>query len=293
MVLLPQQIMPVLRSHITLTERCFGRDIEAVLRYFLALRAEADSALASRLAPAGGKPYPYGRCEEITREVFARLRQRVERPAHPIDSRIRDFVAAGGAVRTVWGVLRGQYFQNALQLGALYVDVSNDTVVVTKPKVEILPMEDSGLEPVRDLAHFRAVAETYWGAAIAANHMAPSLAPLLPLVSHSPGRLPAALHSACDYMIALMCRDAFREAEAWLAEAAEPEAAPAIAVAAGIPQDLRPWTADARAEAVEACRRARAAGCHTDPRWRDARVLDFLRIRTGAAGGATPAEMRP
>ena len=58
----------------------------------------------------------------------------------PVERAIREFIGKGGAFRSVWGVLREQYFQNAIQLGGLYVDVSNDTVVVTKPKVEILPI---------------------------------------------------------------------------------------------------------------------------------------------------------
>ena len=103
------------------------------------------------------------------------------------------FVAEGGWLRSVWGVLREQYFQNALQMGTLYVDVSNDTVVVTKPPVEILPMEASGLVAVRDLAHFRQTAERYWGATLYANHLVPTLAPLLPMMSLSTARPPLAV----------------------------------------------------------------------------------------------------
>jgi hypothetical protein len=71
-----------------------------------------------------------------------------------------------------------------------------------------------------------------------------------------------------------MCRDQFRQAEAWLADGPAP---PPDMVLAGTPADLMPWTTDPRAEAIEACRRARAAGCHLHLDWRNARVMDYLR----------------
>jgi hypothetical protein len=272
--LLPQQIVPVDDRQAGLTARLLAGRTDEIEAYLLALRAEVDATLSVRLPFAAGKAYPYGRCEEITRELNARLSPRLRNPQAPMERLLHDFIAGGGAARTVWGVLRDQYFQNALQFGALYVDVSNDTVVVTKPKVEILPIESAGLVPVRDLAHFRQTAERYWGASVYANHLLPSLAPLLPLISVSPGRLRPGLQSACDYMIGLMCQDQFRQAEAWLATGPAP---PPDLVLAGTPADLMPWTADPRAEAVEACRRARSAACHTHVEWRKARVMDYLR----------------
>ena len=263
-----------------LTARHLGGDGSALHGYFMALRAESDRALAG-LPPAAGKPYPYGRCEEITRDLFTRLFQRLAQPAGPVERALRAFVEEGGVLRSVWGVLRGQYFQNALQIGALYVDVSNDTVVVTKPKVEILPIGSSGLVPVRDLDHFRQTAERYWGATLYANHLAPTLAPLLPILSVSPGRLAPGLQSACDYMIALMCRDRFRDAERWLETAPAPPVEFAAACLSTIPADLRPLTAQPRLEAVAACRRAREAACWADRDWRTARVLDYLRLMRG------------
>ncbi|BAI76885.1 hypothetical protein AZL_f01250 (plasmid) [Azospirillum sp. B510] len=283
--LLPQQIAPVDDRQSALTARHLGGDPQALHDYFMALRGESDRALAG-LPPAGGKPYPYGRCEEITTDLFARLSQRLARPAGPMERALRAFVEEGGVLRSVWGVLREQYFQNALQVGGLYVDVSNDTVVVTKPKVEILPIESCGLVPVRDLGHFRRTAERYWAATLYANHLAPTLAPLLPILSVSPGRLAPGLQSACDYMIALMCRNHFQDAERWLEAGPTPPAELADAWIATIPADLRPLTGQHRLEAVAACRRAREAGGWADPDWRTARVLDYLRLMRGAVGKA-------
>jgi hypothetical protein len=273
--LLPQQIAPATAAQAELTARWLAPLGDDLAAYCRALRAETDTVLAPRLPRAGGKPYPYGRCEEITQHVHGRLQERLRQPAHAVELALQGFVAQGGQLRPVWGVLRDLYFQNALQMGTLYVDVSNDTVVVSKPPVEILPMEESGLVPVRDLAHFRHTAERYWGATLYANHLAPTLAPLLPIVSVSPGRLAPGLQSACDYMIELMRRDGFLQAEAWLRDGPPP---PQQLRLARLPADLRPWTADARQEAVLACQRARAAGAARDPHWRHARVSDYLRL---------------
>ncbi|CAO3413281.1 hypothetical protein [Azospirillum doebereinerae] len=291
LLLLPQEIAPVTPQQAALTDRHLTSRGDGLMAYFLALRAETDAALAPRLPMAAGQAYPYGRCEEITRDLFARLAARVARPVTAMDRVMRDFVAAGGMVRTVWGVLRERYFQNAIQFGGLYVDVSNDTVVVTKPKVEILPIAESGLVSPRGLAHFRETAALYWGASVYANHLAPSLAPLLPMVSASPGRLLPGLQSACDYMIGLMCRDAFQEAEAWLRDGPPPPPDVAEAVLATMPDDLRA-AADGREEAVTACRQAREAGRATDKAWRDARVMDYLRLM-GARGLSVEASDAP
>ena len=125
--LLFQQIVPVDDAQATLTRMCLTDISEALLTYFLALREETDAALAPLLAPAGGKPYPYGRCEEITRELHARLLKRLECPTCVVECAIHEFIGKGGAFRSVSGVLREQYFQNAIQLDGPYVDVSPTT----------------------------------------------------------------------------------------------------------------------------------------------------------------------
>lgn len=285
LTLLPQQIAPDTPAQAALTARWLTPLGDALDAWCRALRAETDAQLKPQLPDAAGKPYPYGRCEEITQHAFGRLQERLLRPAHPVELALRDFMAAGGWVRSVWGVLREQYFQNALQMGTLYVDVSNDTVVVTKPPVEILPMAASGLVPVQDLAHFRQTAERYWGATLYANHLVPTLAPLLPIVSVSPGRLLPGLQSACDYMIELMRRDGFEQAEAWLRDGPPPP--PGLQLPR-LPADLQPWTADPRQEAVLACQRARAAGAATDMNWRVARVSDYLRLLRAPTAVASP-----
>ena len=159
------------------------RELEVFL---LAVRLQLDPEL-ERLQPVKlGKPYPLGQCLEITKAVQMRLRT-VDETKLPADAVIglralRAFRRAGGAFRQVWGDLRGQYFQNAFQVGSLYIDVSNDTVTPTKPKVEILPFHQAQFIPIRDFRHFSQIARSYWGDEIYPNHVLPTLAPHCPLI---------------------------------------------------------------------------------------------------------------
>ena len=104
--LLFQQISPADEAQAALTKRHLGALAEALPAYFLALRAETDAALAPVLPPAAGKPYPYGRCEEITRDLYNRLVKRLERPAGEVELALKGFIGKGGVFRSVWGVLR-------------------------------------------------------------------------------------------------------------------------------------------------------------------------------------------
>ncbi|WP_244619641.1 hypothetical protein [Skermanella aerolata] len=85
--LLFQWIIPLDDAQAMLIRLCLTRISESLMEYFLALWAETDTALAPLLPPAGGKPYPYGRCEEITRELHARLMKRLERPICAVGTR--------------------------------------------------------------------------------------------------------------------------------------------------------------------------------------------------------------
>lgn len=272
---LPQQIIPPDARQAALTLQHFGGETSGLEGWFLAERACIDATLGPTSPPARpGKPYPYGRCEEITAAMVDRLRRSLALPNHPLEQALHDFVAQGGIIRSIWGVLRQRYFQNALQIGTLYVDVSNDTVVLTKPKVEILPVAESGMENVRDLRHFAETAEAYWQSRLYANLAVPSLAPVLPIIAAAPGYAPV-LQSACDYMIELQMRDSFRDAAQWLASAPPPPPEVLEGLRAITPADLHPGPGDLRRQSLDACARA---GVLANRPWRDARVADYLRI---------------
>lgn len=196
--------------------------------FFLVVRESVDSVVCAAQPIKHDKPYPLGQCLEITLAVQKYL-QVLDPNSLPIRAQsgyraLKRFLAAKGSMRRVWGDLRGQYFQNALLIGALYVDVSNDTVVVTKPKVEILPFEYSGLCPIQDYAHFAHIAEKYWKEEAWPNHVLPELAPAFPVLTISKqGHV--TLRDSGEYLVALNFRHAFRLAESYLSRSPMPKAA--------------------------------------------------------------------
>ncbi|MBP7334811.1 hypothetical protein [Niveispirillum sp.] len=274
--LLAQQIAPVDRMQKALTNRFITPLHDEIFRYLYNLREELDPDLRARYPQVSpGKPYPLGRCTEITETVLSELRRRLARPAAPAERAMAAFVKSGGILRPIWGALRGQFFQNATQLGAFYVDVANDTVTVTKPKVEILPLDQAGMENVRDLAHFSEIAGKYWKARIVANHVAPSLAPLLPMVALFDDNQ-ARLVSVCDYMIGMMMRDRFTMAEQWVTAMPSPPDEVISHYRARLPDSLRPADGvDGRQAAIDACRAARQAGQWKSQPWLTARMVEI------------------
>jgi hypothetical protein len=173
-----------------LTDRFLRPALPGLRALFLELRTGLDTALREAQPARGGKPYPLGQCLEITLAVERRLEDlapgQFEGAAAEACAAFLAFRAAGGEVRRAWGDLRGQFFQNALIVGTLYVDVANDTVVTTKPPVEILPFPDADFRPIADYVHFARIAQRYWKHDILPNHLAPELAPYFPLIQISP-----------------------------------------------------------------------------------------------------------
>ncbi|GGK47199.1 DUF6447 family protein [Salinarimonas ramus] len=242
-------------------------DLEAL---FLRARDELDPILAQRQPAKAGKRYPLSQCLEISMAVAAYLRSdradALTGAAGAGRTALRSFQRAGGSFRRVWGDLRGQYFQNAFQLGTLYVDVANDTVDPAKRKVEILPFDGAGLSPIRDFAHFARIARSYWSAEVFPNHVVPSLAPHCPLILIGPtGSL--RLHDATDYMVSLARAGAFCASEVAL------RAAPlrqdvfdrAAFALRGAGLALARSPQEGRALALQACRVQRARRWHHAP----------------------------
>ncbi|MGE0747055.1 MAG: hypothetical protein AB7K86_17490 [Rhodospirillales bacterium] len=277
--LLPQQPAPATRRDRRLTARYLDPARPALMALFQALRAETDAAIGTASPAPYGKPYPLGCCREITVDVMDRLRARLSRSGDdPGTAALRAFLAAGGTCRCVWGVLRERYFQTAMQLGALYVDVANDTVTVTKPKVEMLPMAESGLAAIEGPAHFARIAKSYWNMTVVANHALPSLAPVMPMIGIRAGGA-VGLQSPTDYMMALFQRDGFAEAEAWLGDGPAPQAEAMARLRAACPPALIAANpATGAAAAVAACRAARADSAAATPAWLDARLAEFRAI---------------
>lgn len=253
------------RRQQALTERFLRPVLPGLERLLLDIRRELDPILRAAHPARGAQAYPLGRCREITVAVQERLAQldpaRLSGPQAEAFAALRGFMAAGGEMRRAWGDLRGLYFQNAMVVGALYVDVANDTVVPTKPPVEILPFAQADFTPIADYRHFARIARSYWKCRFWPNHLLPQLAPYLPLILISAsGRV--RLEPSAGFMLALTLSKGFLPSEQALAA---PALSPAVFARLRAALDVRSTpvagsAADGRAEALAWCRTYRAEG---------------------------------
>lgn len=211
-----------------LTARLLLPHLAELELFFLAVRRGIDERLEPLQPVKHGKRYPLGQCLEISL-AFMEILPKVDGAclsgaAAKGHAALSAFFRQGGRLDQVWGDLRGRFFQNAFVLGTLYLDVSNDTVVPTKPKVEILPFDQAELSPIRDYEHYMRIAASYWKARFVPNHVMPALAPYFPLICLHPawGVMPC---DGSDYMMNLTHFRQFRTSESVLR--AEPMA-PAV-----------------------------------------------------------------
>jgi hypothetical protein len=284
---LPQEIRPVTADQARLTTKHLTPALKDIEQLLYRLRADIDAELAARLPDQDGKAYPYGRCLEISHAFMGRLQAQLKtRLPHRGLRALQAFLQAGGRIDWVWGALREQYFQNAFQVGSLYMDVSNDTVTVTKPKIEILPLKDANFVAIQGLEHFASVAQRYWGVTIFVNDLVPAIAPIFPMTAQFPNGA-IEFMSATDYMVDYLRRDGFVQSEAFLATGQTMPHAQWAARQPWVPEDLRVGNADVgRQQAMQACRQAREAGLHTDLRWKLARQQDHARVMAAFAQAA-------
>lgn len=291
-MLLPPDTLEVDAAQEALTQRFLLPALPAIQAALLALRIDTDRALAGKVPSYKGKAYPYGCCHEITLDVMGRIAAFAAQRRSPGQLALDDFFRHGGGGKLVWGVLRDSYFQNAIHLGSLYADVSNDTVDVSKSPVEILPMDQSGLVLIQDAAHFVRVAERYWDARAYANTLLPSLAPLFPVVLvDAEGRI--AMQSDTGYMKRLLATDGFARSEHWLRTGPRLPDALAQAFRNACPPDLQVANPQVGVEAaVAACEALRDVV--VDAAWVQGMSQAFGRLPTvmisrGPAANARPA----
>jgi len=277
-VILPPDTLETNRLQAALTRRFLLPVLPELEMLFLSMRAETDREMAAVAAARRGKSYPYGYCLEITQDVVSNLRARNAAARGPAARAVAAFLKHGGVGKMVWGVLRDRYFQNAIQLGSLYVDVANDSVDPGKPKVEVLPMVESGLELVRDVAHFAGIAERYWGVRCYANTAFPALAPLFPLIIVDPQER-VLLQSKTGYMMRLLVSDQFQRSERWLREAPSPSADVVWGLREHCPAEiLAANPTPTREAALAACRELRGTAALLDEAWIDRMGAAFDRV---------------
>ena len=212
----------------SLTHELLLPKLTGIESLFFSIRNQVDPELFERQPERNRQPYPKGQCLEISNAV----KQKLADPTALLNAGLNpaartglevfsEFRERGGIFRQVWGDLRGKYFQNAFQLGTLYVDVANDTVVTTKPKVEILPFSESGLSPIANFQHYEQIGRIYCNDQYYPNHLLPDLAPYFPLVCITENGTVCFL-SEFNYMLWLTLENRFRPSQAYLAKGALP-----------------------------------------------------------------------
>lgn len=266
----------------TLTNEILIPSLPAIEAMFLEVRSKVDPELSQHQPSKLGKAYPLGQCLEISKAVEHLVKHinPSTLPSLPLEgyTALRTFLRHGGTMRQVWGDLRGDYFQNAFLVGTLYIDCSNDTVIATKPKVEILPFEKANFKPVEDFKHFARVASRYWKATVFPNHLIPSFAPYAPMLVAIPnGQIQFQFDS--DYMIGLATTSKFQLSKQFLESAPLDQALFAF-LKKHLPTNLFKVSIDStqgRKTALENCRTFRDKRWHLSTQQRDKAVLALRR----------------
>lgn len=206
----------ITQSHLDIYEK-------KLFDFWIAMRNLADNELSEQNILIENKPYPYGQCFYITNFVMEKIQRYISQketiPNETIKNGIEilyNFLKAGGELRRIWGDLRGEYFQNALLVGSYYVDLSNDTVDISKPPLEVLPYEQAQIVAIKDFHHFAKLGTKYWNRTFYANTIFPELAPFSPLVSVDKNN--TLKIEGNDYTIALALANGFALAQKALVE---------------------------------------------------------------------------
>lgn len=150
-----------------------------VERALTRIRRDVDGEVA-REPWVGKAAYPVGYCAVIRDRVLARL---VTEPV------VRRLLQAGAAIGPVFVILKGHYFQNAIQFGNLYIDVANDSVDPAKPWLEWMDVREVPFENLTELESLVRVAEDYHRCQVFPNLFFPLLAPVVPLLAIREGLL--------------------------------------------------------------------------------------------------------
>ncbi|PIZ76519.1 hypothetical protein COY05_00980 [Candidatus Peregrinibacteria bacterium CG_4_10_14_0_2_um_filter_38_24] len=137
------------------------------------------------------KNYPVGFYDTITDGVWVQIFRALKYPqtkgnsVPPGMQALRHFHARGGHLKQIAGI-KGNSYQNALQAGALFVDVANDTVDKSESPVSICELDESGFTNMGGFAEAAEVTEQYWGHNVFPQRLFPFLTPFYPIVHVSP-----------------------------------------------------------------------------------------------------------
>jgi hypothetical protein len=133
------------------------------------------------------KEYPYGLCKPIRDKMVANIKNNLSNPAYPGLQILHSFIQEGAVFQPFWGIDKGLYFQNAIQIGDAILDVANDTVDAGKEPVVLYPsLAAAPIKRIESFIEFARIAESYWKHDVYPNIYFPELAPVFPIISISP-----------------------------------------------------------------------------------------------------------
>lgn len=171
-------------------ERLLPR-IGDILEHVRRRRAAVDSVYAEIRAKAGDRATPHGEAHAATYPIGFCLQ---------IRDRVFDLLAADPEFRALIGpdtlfkrvhiLLRDAYFQNAMQIGNLYVDAANDTVDPRKDKLDWAPADKLDYRNCESWEQLHDVAHRYLGVELYPNLLFPLAFPVAPFFMIRPsGRI--------------------------------------------------------------------------------------------------------
>ena len=124
--------------------------------------------------------YPIGYCFSITDSIL----KSVERMG--LENILGNVFDVDNLIlKRIYIILDDKYFQNAIQMGTLYIDVANDTVDVKKEKVVVKHLKDVNYKNFGDFEHFAIVAERYLNVKLYPNKDFPEVFDIFPLIVYS------------------------------------------------------------------------------------------------------------
>jgi hypothetical protein len=118
------------------------------------------------------RDYPVGFCGIIRDTIFDVLDR------SPMFTALQQ---EGVLLKKIYVILEGQYLQNAIQLGELYLDVANDSVDPRKEKIVLRHLRDVQYTCFDDYDDCFRVAESYLNIRLYPNLLFPQIAPILPM----------------------------------------------------------------------------------------------------------------
>ena len=131
--------------------------------------------------------YPVGFCYPITQFCFKILHQNLQENTQHVVQRYLD---EGGVLKIIWGDLRGEYFQTAIQLGDWYIDVAYDAIDRNKPKIRCARFHESDFKDITSFQQYICIKEQYHKGEIYINNILPELFPHFPFIfENTEGRI--------------------------------------------------------------------------------------------------------